>query len=132
MDKKYIRKHRHVIAGMIALSLGYFTPAQAAQAINYYERDLPWSCEWYWDQADKFFQHVWKDVDGYPVRKFEELSRAEKRAQFKGRLLVINYRTISGGVNILREKAWKSDVKRALAVVDAYIKGADIVGASWF
>ena len=46
-----LNRYPRLSAHMICESLGYFTPASAANAILHHIRGRPFYCEWYWDMA---------------------------------------------------------------------------------
>ncbi len=103
-DKVLLKRYRHLIAALIAYSIGYFTPLAALQAIKDFKNNQPNFCEWYVDI-------VWKrglDDDN----AFLDINRQIIKAAVK-------YRHCS-------------DFKFALAVVDKNITGHESLGASWF
>ena len=52
-DKELLKRYRHLIAALIAYSIGYFTPLAALQAIKDYKNNEPNFCEWFLDIAWK-------------------------------------------------------------------------------
>ena len=52
-DKILLKRYRHIIAALIAYSIGYFTPKAALRAIQDYKTNQPNFCEWYLDIAFK-------------------------------------------------------------------------------
>lgn len=42
-----MRRWPRLTAHLISVSLGYFTPTAAANAIAHYKADEPYACEWY-------------------------------------------------------------------------------------
>lgn len=52
-DKKLLKRYRHIIAALIAYSIGYFTPLAALRAIQDFKNKTPNFCEWYLDIAWK-------------------------------------------------------------------------------
>ena len=103
-DKKLLKKYRHIIAALIAYSIGYFTPLAALRAIQDYKNNQPNFCEFYLDIAWK--RGVKHDKD----------------------FLDINRHVIEGSIKYRHY----SDFAFALAVVDKNIAGYESLGASWF
>ena len=103
-DKKLLKRYRHIIAALIAYSIGYFTPLAALQAIKDYKNNKPNFCEFYLDIA--FKRGVKNDKD----------------------FLDINRHIIKGSIRYRH----CSDFAFALAVVDKSIAGFESLGASWF
>lgn len=103
-DKKLLKRYRHLIAALIAYSIGYFTPLAALQAINDYKKNQPNFCEWYLDIAWK--RGVLSDND----------------------LLNINHNVIKAAIKFRHCQ----DFKFALQIVDKNILGHESLGASWF
>ena len=103
-DKKLLKRYRHIIAALIAYSIGYFTPLAALQAIKDYKNNKPNFCEFYLDIA--FRRGVKNDKD----------------------FLDINRHIIKGSIRYRH----CSDFAFALAVVDKSIAGFESLGASWF
>ena len=52
-DKVLLKRYRHLIAALIAYSIGYFTPLAALQAIKDFKNNVPNFCEWFLDIAWK-------------------------------------------------------------------------------
>ena len=52
-DKALLKRYRHLIAALIAYSIGYFTPLAALQAIKDFKNNEPNFCEWFLDIAWK-------------------------------------------------------------------------------
>ena len=52
-DRTLLKRYRHIIAALIAYSIGYFTPLAALRAIQDYKNNQPNFCEWYLDIAWK-------------------------------------------------------------------------------
>ena len=50
-DKKLMRKYRHIIAALIAESLGYFSTSMALYAVECKKNNKVNSCEWYYHMA---------------------------------------------------------------------------------
>ena len=103
-DKVLLKRYRHIIAALVAYSIGYFTPLAALQAIKNFKNNQPNFCEWYLDIA-------WK-------RGLNDDSD----------FLDINRQIIKGAIKYRH----CSDFKFALAVVDKNIAGHESLGASWF
>ena len=103
-DRKMLKRYRHIIAALIAYSIGYFTPLAALRAIEDYKKNQPNFCEWYLDIAWK--RGVKEDND------LLEINRNILKASIK-------YRHCH-------------DFKLALQVVDRNISGQESLGASWF
>ena len=103
-DKKLLKRYRHIVAALIAYSIGYFTPLAALNAIRDFKNNKPNFCEWYIDIA-------WK-------------RGSKDDADF----LDINRRTIQGAVKYRH----CYDFSFALDIVDKNIAGQESVFASWF
>ena len=103
-NKALLKRYRHLIAALIAYSIGYFTPLAALQAIKDYKNNKPNFCEWYLDIA---WKRGTNDDDS-----FIEINRNVIKAAIK-------YRRCS-------------DFKFALNIVDKNIDGYESLGASWF
>lgn len=103
-DKTLLKRYRHLIAALIAYSIGYFTPLAALQAIKDYKNNEPNFCEWFLDIA-------WK----------RELKKDED-------LLDINSNVIRAAIKYRHNCSFRL----ALEVVDKNIAGYESLGASWF
>ena len=103
-DKTLLKRYRHIIAALIAYSIGYFTPLAALRAIEDYKKNQPNFCEWYLDIAWK--RGVQEDKD----------------------LLDINRNILKASIKYRHCQ----DFKMALQVVDRNISGQESLGASWF
>jgi len=103
-DKTLLKRYRHLIAALIAYSIGYFTPLAALQAIKDYKNNEPNFCEWFLDIA-------WK----------RELKKDED-------LLDINRNVIRAAIKYRHNCSFRL----ALDVVDKNIAGYESLGASWF
>ena len=103
-DKKLLKRYRHLIAALIAYSIGYFTPLAALRAIQDYKNNQPNFCEFYLDIA---WKRGFKDDKDF---------------------LDINRHIIKGSIKYRH----CSDFAFALAVVDKNIAGYESLGASWF
>lgn len=103
-DKKLLKRYRHIIAALIAYSIGYFTPLAALRAIQDYKNNQPNFCEWYLDIA-------WK-----------------RGSSSDNDLLVINRNIIKASIKYRH----CADFRLALSVVDRNIIGEESFGASWF
>ena len=103
-DKKLLKRYRHIIAALIAYSIGYFTPLAALRAVEDYKKNQPNFCEWYLDIAWK--RGLKNDSD----------------------LLVINRNILKASIKYRH----CADFKLALNVVDKNILGYESLGASWF
>lgn len=103
-DKALLKQYRHLIAALIAYSIGYFTPLAALQAIKDYKNNEPNFCEWYLDIAWK--RGVKNDED----------------------FLTINRNIIRAAIKYRHNCSFQF----ALQVVDKNIAGHESLGASWF
>ena len=103
-DKKLLKRYRHIIAALIAYSIGYFTPLAALQAIKDYKNNQPNFCEFYLDIAWKRGTNTDEDF------------------------LDINHYVIKGSIKYRH----CSDFAFALEIVDKNIAGFESLGASWF
>ena len=103
-NKILLKRYRHLIAALIAYSIGYFTPLAALQAIKDYKNNKPNFCEWYLDIA---WKRGTNDDDSF---------------------LDINRNVIKAAIKYRR----CSDFKFALNIVDKNIAGYESLGASWF
>ncbi|MBR0288292.1 MAG: hypothetical protein IJQ82_04880 [Selenomonadaceae bacterium] len=103
-DKAQLKRYRHLIAALIAYSIGYFTPLAALQAIKDFKNNTPNFCEWFLDIAWK------RGLDNNNA--FLEINRDIIKDAIK-------YRHCS-------------DFKFALDIVDENIAGNESLGASWF
>ena len=103
-DRKLLKRYRHIVAALIAYSIGYFTPLAALRAIEDYKKNQPNFCEWYLDIA--WTRGLKNDSD----------------------LLVINRNIIKAAIKYRH----CSDFRLALLVVDRNIAGEESFGASWF
>ena len=103
-DKKKLKKYRHLIAALISQSIGYFTPLMAYGAIENYQNDTPYFCEWYMHIAG--LREVKNDAD----------------------YLLINRDIIKSAIK--NRHSW--DFKQCLKIVDRNIAGIESMGASWF
>jgi hypothetical protein len=102
------------VAHLICESLGYFTPQAAANAIAYYTRGEPFSCEWYYDWASKRCHRTGAGLRDN-VREVGELAIHN----------AVNRRS--------RHRGPMAEFKRALALVLHVRQGGDgPVFASWF
>ena len=101
-DKELLKRYRHLIAALIAYSIGYFTPLAALQAIKDFKNNEPNFCEWFLDIAWK--RGVNSDKD----------------------FLFINRDIIKGSIKYRH----CSDFAFALEVVDKNIAGYESLGAS--
>lgn len=115
LDKHIIhklKKYRHLIAGMIYESVGYFTPLAALRAIEAHQNGSVYRCEWYGDIAMKRTRSntIWNLDDSL-------------------------YRDINHDVirNAIRKRHMlKKAYQGCLAIVDRNINGNESIGASWF
>ena len=103
-DKKLLKRYRHLIAALIAYSIGYFTPKAALRAIQDYKNNQPNFCEWYLDIA-------WK-----------------RGTNSDNDLLLINRNIIKASIKYRH----CSDFRLALQIVNKNIAGYESLGASWF
>ena len=103
-DKELLKRYRHLIAALIAYSIGYFTPLAALQAIKDYKNNEPNFCEWFLDIAWKRGTNIDED--------FLTINRNIIRAAIKYR--------------------HNCSLRLALDVVDKNIAGYESLGASWF
>lgn len=109
MKKHDLKSCRHIVAGMIDASMGYFTPAAAYKALSSYQSNGVFSCEWYLDMAGL----------GY-TKKLLEITDED----LKG----INRNVIAQAFH----SRHKSGYRRSLGIVDAVLAGKNISIASWF
>ena len=103
-DRALLKRHRHIIATLIAYSIGYFTPLAALRAIQDFKNNQPNFCEWYLDIA-------WKCGTNTDTA-----------------LLDINRNIIKASIKYRH----CADFKFALNIVDKNIAGYESFGASWF
>ena len=103
-DKALLKRYRHLIASLIAYSIGYFTPLAALQAIQDYKNNQPNFCEWYLDIA-------WK-----------------RGTNTDDDFLIINRNVIKAAIKYRHNCSFQF----ALQVVDKNIAGHESLGASWF
>lgn len=103
-DKELLKRYRHLIAALIAYSIGYFTPLAALQAIKDYKNNEPNFCEWYMDIA-------WK-----------------RGTNTDNDFLIINRNVIRAAIKYRHNGSFRL----ALQVVDKNIAGNESLGASWF
>ena len=103
-DRALLKRYQHIIAALIAYSIGYFTPLAALRAIQDYKNNQPNFCEWYLDIAWK------RDVNN--DKDLLDINRNILKASIKYRHCL--------------------DFKLALSVVDQNILGHESLGASWF
>lgn len=103
-DKALLKKYRHLIAALIAYSIGYFTPLAALQAIKDYKNNELNFCEWYMDIA-------WK-----------------RGTNTDDDFLAINRNIIRASIKYRHNFSFRF----ALEVVDKNIAGYESLGASWF
>ena len=103
-DKTLLKRYRHIIAALIAYSIGYFTPLAALRAIEDYKKNQQNFCEWYLDISWKRGNNSDND------------------------LLLINRNVIKAAIKYRRY----SDFNLALSIVDKNIAGYESLGASWF
>ncbi|MBO4779106.1 MAG: hypothetical protein J5497_00555 [Selenomonadaceae bacterium] len=104
MDKELLKRYRHLIAALIAYSIGYFTPLAALQTIKDYKNNEPNFCEWFLDIAWKRGTNTDEDF------------------------LAINRNIIRAAIKYRHNCSFKL----ALEVVDKNIAGYESLGASWF
>lgn len=105
-NKKLLKRYKHLIAALIAYSIGYFTPLAALRAIQDFKNNTPNFCEWYLDIAWKRGTNTDND----------------------NAFLDINRQIIKGAI----KHRHCSDLKFALNIVDKNIAGYESFGASWF
>ena len=111
-DKKKLKKYRHLIAGLIYESIGYFTPMAALRALELHREKKAYFCEWYMDMAMKRNGSI-------GVYSHDDTI-----------YLTINHDIIR---NVIRKRhRLKEDYRRCLAIVDRNIAGNESIGASWF
>ena len=103
-DKALLKRYRHLIAALIAYSIGYFTPLAALQAIKDFKNNEPNFCEWFLDIA-------WK----CGLKNDEDF-------------LAINRNIIRASIKYRHNCSFRL----ALQVVDKNIAGHESLGASWF
>ena len=103
-DKKKLKKYRHLIAALISQSIGYFTPLMAYRAIENYQENTPYFCEWY--------MHI----------------AGLRGAKTDSDYLIINHDVIKSAI----KNRHGYDFMRCLAIVDRNIEGYESIGASWF
>ena len=106
-DKTLLKRYRHLIAALIAYSIGYFTPLAALQAIKDYKNNEPNFCEWFLDIAWKRGTNTDEDF------------------------LTINRNVIKAAIKY-RHYRHNCSFRLALEVVDKNIAGYESLGASWF
>ena len=82
LQKRELRKYRHVIAALIAQSEGYFTPLYALEAIKAYKKKESFGCEWYYHIADIWFGDV---KSRYSNENFKKINMEIIRCAIKSR-----------------------------------------------
>ena len=111
-DAQELKKYRHIIALLIDASIGYFTPRAALRAIEAYQENVPFYCEWYSDTVMKRLHedHIFDLPDSEYIK--------------------LNHDLISECVKCRHHR--KSGLKECLVIVDRNIAGNESLGASWF
>jgi hypothetical protein len=109
-DVKELRRYRHLIAAMIDLSQGYFTPVHALRQIECFKTNTPSYCEWYIHMGIRMLE------DGRRVVEDEDVLRVNRN--------VIKHAFVT---RRLRRNA----IKRCVAIVDSNIGGNESLMASW-
>ena len=110
--RRNLKKYRHLIAGLIYESIGYFTPMAALQALELHREGKAYRCEWYMDMAMKRTGSgkIWRIDDSV--------------------YLAINRDIIRN--TICKRHRLKNAYRQCLAIVDRNIQGNESIGASWF
>ena len=111
-DIKRMRKYRHLIAGLIYESIGYFTPMAALRALEAHRKKQPFYCEWYIDMVSKRVGSgtAWQRDDALYIQVNRDIIRSAIRKRHK----------------------LKTAYQNCLAIVDRNIGGQESIGASWF
>ena len=109
---KNLKKYRHLVACLIDISIGYFTPASALRAIEAYKNNEPFYCEWFIDIA-------------YKQKKYNPAVVPSNETEH---YLQINRNIIKDSLRYRKA----SSHKQCLAIVDRNIAGNLSIGASWF
>ena len=115
LDKQSIQKlkrYRHLIAGLIYESIGYFTPMAALRALELHRERQAYFCEWYMDMAMK----CEGSMGIYP--------------RDDAIYLAINHGIIRNAIR--KRHKLREAYRRCLAIVDRNIAGNESIGASWF
>ena len=111
-DKKLMRKYRHIIAALIAESLGYFTTSMALYAVECQKNNKVNACEWYYHMAS------------LKLRNSDNTSPED----FDKALLQVNHDTIKRAFRHRHHL----NINNSLRIVDYNIEGYESIGASWF
>ena len=111
-DIQNLKRYRHVIANMIDVSIGYFTPLAALRAIQAHKEKQPYFCEWYMDIAGK-------------RRRYEPDAAAKEDKEL---YMDINHTILKESLRFRHCRSHKG----CLAIVDRNIAGNQSIGASWF
>ena len=111
-DIANLKRYRHLIANLIDISIGYFTPLAALRAIEAHKNKEPYYCEWFMDIADKKRRYT-------PT----EIQKEEKDLYIS-----INHDIIKDSLRFKR----LSTHQKCLAIVDRNIAGNQSLFASWF
>jgi len=74
-----MQRYPRLVGHLICCSLGYFTPASAANAIHHYIAHLPYFCEWYTHMGG-MYKGEWPSE-----AKLLEVGRATLERAFSGR-----------------------------------------------
>ncbi len=111
-DKKKLKKYRHLIAGLIYESIGYFTPLAALRALELHREKKAYFCEWYMDIAMK------------------RTGATKGWSRDEALYLAINHDIIR---NVIRKRnKLKEAYRNCRLIVDRNIQGNESIGASWF
>ena len=108
-DKILMKKYRHIIAALIAESLGYVTPAMALYAIECQKHNKVNACEWYYHMASI-------KINNSSSTDFDKI------------LLQVNHDTIKRAFRHRHHL----DINNSLRIVNYNIEGYESIGASWF
>lgn len=114
-----LQRYPRLVAHLICKSLGYFTPAGAANAIAAYLNGHPFGCEWYYDWAQK--QAARDRDDGKEYRAFDDI------------LLEVGALALRYAVKQRHDhKGYMADYRQARMLVEAELADRGPVFASWF
>lgn len=109
---KVLARYPRIIANMIELSLGYFTPHMAVNAIKAYKRNEGFYCEWY--------MHIVGQRN--PDKPLED-------TDYDNQIKQVNHDCI---VRAFRYRKDFKNRKSGRQVVEMNLKGHESVGAAWF
>ena len=118
-EKKEMKRYRHLIASMITVSEGYFTPLHALSAIKAHKKNTPFICEMTLHYASLAHPEYREKMFDMPEQYLKDIMNDIYKDCWKNR-------------NTARRKKELVQSKRIVDLNTDETKNFESIGASWF